>query len=120
MKLTERLVTALVVDASLLFVGFESSIGQCFRETYPTASHVAIWLGVILFALGTWAHLRRADRKPERDKFQLWGLISLFVALFVAFGEHEPRLPRDTAISLFLLFSIGKVIYHGDHITRRS
>ena len=120
MKLPERWITALVVDAFLLFEGIQSAIGQWFRETYPTAARVAVPFGVIMFALGTWVHLRRADRKSERDKFQLWGVISLFVALFVAFGQDEPRLPRDTAISLFLLFSIGKTIYHGDHITGRS
>jgi hypothetical protein len=120
MELPERLITALVVDAFLLFVGLESSIGQSLRETYPNAAHVVIPLGIVLFALGTWAHLRRADRKTQRDKFQLWGLIALFVVIFVAFGQDEPRLPRDTAINLFLLFSIGKVIYHGDHITGRS
>ena len=115
MELPERVITALVVDAFLLFVGFESAIGESFRETYST--RVAVPLSIILVALVTWAHLRRADRKTERDKFQFWGLISLLVAFYVAFGQDEPRLPRDTAISLFLLFSIGKVIYHGDHIT---
>jgi hypothetical protein len=47
-------------------------------------------------------------------------VISLIIAVFVAFGQDEPRLPRDIAIGLFLLFSIGKVIYHGDHITKGS
>jgi hypothetical protein len=116
--MSERFISALVVDAFLLFAGFESAIGQWFRKTYP--SHVAVALGIIVVSLGTWAHLRRPDGKTERDKFQLWAVISLFVAVFVAFGQDEPRLPRDTAISLFLLFSIGKTIYHGDNITGRS
>lgn len=118
MELPERLITALIVDAFLLFVGFESALGQWLRQTYST--RIAVPLVISLIALPTWGHLRRADRKTERDKFQLWGVVSLFVALFVAFAQDQPPLPRDKAIGLFLIFSIGKAIYHGDHITGRT
>ncbi len=111
--MSERLITALVVNAFLLFVVFESATGQWFLETYPTAGHVAVWLGILGCALGTWVHLKRPDNKSERDKLQIWFLISFFAALLiVAVGADAGRLSRRDAAGLFLLFAIWKVGHH--------
>jgi hypothetical protein len=109
--MSERLITALVVDAFLLFVGFESALGEWFRETHPTAAHIAVWLGVALCALGTWAYLRTPDTKTQLDKLRFWAFISFFIAFFVAFGLESARSPRNMAVGLFLLFAIGKIFY---------
>jgi hypothetical protein len=58
---------------------------------------------------------------------QPWWFNAVFLAalaivssVLVAFGQDQPPLPRDKAIGLFLIFSIGKTIYHGDRITGRN
>jgi hypothetical protein len=110
--MSERFFTALVVDAFLLFVVFESATGKWIRETYPTAGHIAVWLGILGCAVGAWAHLRRPDKGTQSDTLQLWALIALFVALFVVFSQESPKSTREIVLGFFLLFAIGKVVAH--------
>jgi hypothetical protein len=110
-SMTERWVTALLVDAILLLCVFEGAVGRSFREQYPIAGNIAIGVGLAACAAGTWRYMKSHQKSTERDARQNWLVVSFLVAIVVAFGR-EPRNAVLDGLGLFLLFAIGKVMLH--------
>jgi len=109
---TERLVTALVVDAFLVWVVLEGGTGRNFREQYPAAGHVAVWLGLVACVIGTWIYLKSAGNKTDRDIRRTWIIVSFFAAVFVVLGQDREPSTVSIAFGLLLMFALGKVMHH--------
>jgi hypothetical protein len=111
--MSERLLTALVVDAFVLIITFESAIGNSFREQNPIGSRFAVGLGILACAIGTWFYLKKPARKTEKEIREVWVVVTFFVGFFVVFGQDDMPHTSFTVFGLFLLFGLGKIAIHG-------
>jgi hypothetical protein len=108
----ERVVAALVVDALILLIVY----GTIIDEKNPGSDKWVLALAIVACFAGTWMRLRMRHESSSRDKRHLWLFIALICAIVIGFNrirekEDGTNVKQDAA-ALFLLFAIGKGIYH--------
>ena len=108
----ERVVTALVVDTLILLAVY----GTIIDEKNRGSDEWVLVLAVIVCFAGTWMRLRMKREWSDRDKRHLWLFIALVFAIVIGSSwiqEKEGRANlKQEAATLFLVFAIGKGMYH--------
>lgn len=110
--MSERLVTALVVDAVALLVIFEGEGGRALLGPSPIVLYTAGGLAVVACAVGTWKYLKSPDTSSDQDKRRTWLAVSFLTAILVVFWQDRTPPVPFIAIGFFLVFAIGKVAHH--------
>jgi hypothetical protein len=110
--MSERLVTALVVDAVALLAIFGGEGTRALLGPNPVVLYATFGLAVVACVVCTWKYLKSPDKSSDQDKRRTWLVVSFLAATLVVFWQKgKPPVPF-IALGFFLLFAIGKVILH--------